>query len=169
MEALAQSRPGLFLKKTDHMWMIHYSRVPENEHAAVEAALRAPLAGLVREINAQGVGPPLLLANEDQMFQLRPEGSDKGPAVANIMQHPHAGADHKLTPICSRRPSRRHRRGPGRAGAGRDFCFCRRRPGCQRGGGFSPARHGGGTRAVREGGRDGKAGEAVPQPSRFQF
>ena len=99
MEALAHSRPGLFLKKTDHMWMIHYSRVPEDERAAVEAALKEPLAGLVREMNAQGVGPPLLLANEDQMFQLIPEGSDKGPAVPEIMRHAQAHADRKLTPI----------------------------------------------------------------------
>jgi trehalose-phosphatase len=99
MEALAQSRPGLFLKKTDHMWMIHYSRVPDEEHAAVEAALKEPLAALVREMNAQGLGPPLLLANEDQMFQLTPEGSDKGPAVAAIMRHAQANADRKLAPI----------------------------------------------------------------------
>lgn len=99
MEALAQSRPGLFLKKTDHMWMIHYSRVPEDERAAVEAALKEPLAGLVREMNAQGVGPPLVLANEDQMFQLIPEGSDKGPAVASIMQRAQADVDHRLVPI----------------------------------------------------------------------
>jgi trehalose-phosphatase len=99
MDELVASIDGLRMRKKPFMRSLHYSQVPESERPAVKQMLHDKLTTILQKLNAQ-TGQKIDLTDGGLIFDMGPEGQDKGVALNEIMdfastEHP----DRQLVPI----------------------------------------------------------------------